>query len=293
MEKFREFQGRDLDECIREACAYFDAPREKLEVEIVQDAKSGIFGIVLARKAIIRARRVSLDEAVNRVMHPRGDAPRRKEPGKPHSRQSAPRPEQPADVEEAADVAEATEDSREAPPLADEMDRDAPEGFAARPLEELDPEELGRVASETVARLVGPVAGHDVPVTVDIVPGCVAVKVAWEGDAGLLIGREGQTLSAIQYLASRMVSHAFNCAIRVQVDIADYRSKQDDKLRELALSLARKAIETGRPCSTRPLSSYHRRLVHLALHENDRIVTRSSGEGAMKRVVIAPRRPGA
>ena len=57
MDDFKEFQGKSLDEAIRGACVFYDLPREKLEIELVQDAKSGIFGLVGARKAIIRARR--------------------------------------------------------------------------------------------------------------------------------------------------------------------------------------------------------------------------------------------
>ena len=64
MEGFKEFEGKSLDMAIREACEYYNAVREKLEIEIIQDAKSGIFGLVGARKAKIRARRAALREAV-------------------------------------------------------------------------------------------------------------------------------------------------------------------------------------------------------------------------------------
>ncbi|MDE7065523.1 MAG: Jag N-terminal domain-containing protein, partial [Desulfovibrionaceae bacterium] len=64
MEGFKEFQGKNLDDAISEACSYFDAPRERLEIDIIQDSKSGIFGIVGARKAKIKARRVQLRDAV-------------------------------------------------------------------------------------------------------------------------------------------------------------------------------------------------------------------------------------
>ena len=73
MDGFKEFQGKDLDSAIKDACSYFDARREQLEIEILQDAKSGIFGIVGARKAKIRARRVRLRETrARRQPKPRG-----------------------------------------------------------------------------------------------------------------------------------------------------------------------------------------------------------------------------
>ena len=68
MEGFKEFQGKDLDSAIGEACAYFNTTREQLEIEIVQDAKSGIFGIVGTRKAMVRARRAQLQEAVSSIL---------------------------------------------------------------------------------------------------------------------------------------------------------------------------------------------------------------------------------
>ncbi|MDR2696730.1 MAG: protein jag, partial [Deltaproteobacteria bacterium] len=92
------------------------------------------------------------------------------------------------------------------------------------------------------------------------------------------------------YLASRIVSRGMNAAVRVNLDAGDYRQRQDDKLRELALHLAAKVKNTGRPCSTRPLSSYHRRIIHLTLQEDEQVQTRSTGEGALKRVVVQRRR---
>ena len=74
MEGFKEFQGKDLDSAIEEACGYFNTAREKLEIEILQDAKSGIFGIVGARKAKVRARRAHLREAVESILGKKGAA---------------------------------------------------------------------------------------------------------------------------------------------------------------------------------------------------------------------------
>ena len=68
MDDFKEFQGKSLDEAIRAACSYFDAQREKLEIDIVQDAKNGIFGLVGARKAIVRARRAQLKPRVGSLL---------------------------------------------------------------------------------------------------------------------------------------------------------------------------------------------------------------------------------
>ena len=68
MDNFKEFQGKDLDDCIRQALTFFNAPREKLEIELIQDAKSGIFGIVGARKAKIRAKRAKVTENMQTLL---------------------------------------------------------------------------------------------------------------------------------------------------------------------------------------------------------------------------------
>jgi len=117
----------------------------------------------------------------------------------------------------------------------------------------------------------------------------VSVLIFDEENSGLLIGREGQTLSAIQYLVNRIVIRRHGNPVKVQINTGEYRERQDDNLRKMAIFLADKAKTLGRPQSTKPLSSYHRRVVHLALQEDESISTRSKGEGPLKRVLIVPR----
>ena len=120
----------------------------------------------------------------------------------------------------------------------------------------------------------------------------VSVLILDEENSGLLIGREGQTLSSIQYLVNRMVIRRHGNPVKVQINTGEYRERQDDNLRKMAIFLADKAKTLGRPQSTKPLSSYHRRVVHLALQEDEAISTRSKGEGPLKRVLIVPRGSG-
>lgn len=331
MDKFKEFQGKDLDECIKRSCEYFDCPREKLEIEIIQDAKSGIFGIVGARKAKIRARRAQLDTvedllgalqrdskeaekapvkkterekkrekpAADKQVAPKADARRSGDGARPKGQKRKPMKEMPdLGGNDKTQPALAMNSHAALPMPVEEVRFDAEledyaeseEDFLERPLEELDAVRLETLAKEAVGILIRPVAGREVDAQVEIGEGVVRVKVDWTGDAGLLIGREGQTLAAIQYLATRMISRGMKAAVRVQLDIGDYRRRQDDKLRELAINLARKARQTGRSFSTRPLSSYHRRIIHLCLQEEPDVQTRSSGEGPLKRVIIFARR---
>jgi spoIIIJ-associated protein len=367
MEGLREFQGRDLDDAIRQACEYFDVAREKLEIDIVQDSKTGIFGIVGARKAMIKARRVQMRETLDAALERNDQAPVRHNGeeatlaangrDKGHSRQedkpapakkSAPakKPEPPS-PEPAPDQENEEGESQtmfldklpEAPIYSDFpleprsaqrkagpgaqrgrhtsvrqlerpagkqakhgerasqesfsgkafVDESGTEGLPELPFEELDQERLKSMVLEAVQRLVTPVVG-DARYELHLADSRVHVSIDCGENSAVLIGREGQTLAALQYIASRIVSHGMSAAVRVSLDAGDYRQRQDEKLRELALHLAAKVKNTGRASSTRPLSSYHRRIIHLTLQEDEQVQTRSTGEGALKRVVVQRKR---
>lgn len=377
MDEFKEFQGQSLDDAIQEACTYFDASREKLEIDIIQDSKSGIFGLVGARKAKVKARRVQWNTAMEDILsqgppdtlgdsdrtdtvrgggqavqgkgRQRDEAKPRKQrtghtpkqtpvpaPSKliPPSVQATPLPidssaaptpaafsapplsETPRLAEKNVDDGAATEISsahrhsgRGRPrlassivpygPTADHTDPEAlplenfgddmGEGLQHIPVEQLDIERLHSLSAEVVSRIMEPIVGK-IPLHVSLEDGRVNIRMDCGEDSGLIIGREGLTLAALQYLASRMVSRGMNAAVRVQLDAGEYRSRQDEKLREIALSLAERVRATGKPHSTRPLTSYHRRIVHMVLQDEPDVQTRSSGEGPLKRVVVQRRK---
>jgi spoIIIJ-associated protein len=173
--------------------------------------------------------------------------------------------------------------------VQDLVDEGGTDGLPDLPFEELDLERLKSLTMETAQRLVSAVVG-DAQYELHLADSRVHVRVDCGEHSGMLIGREGQTLAALQYLASRIVSRGMNAAVRVNLDAGEYRQRQDEKLQELALHLAAKVKNTGRTCSTRPLNSYHRRIIHLTLQEDEQVQTRSTGEGALKRVVVQRRR---
>jgi len=162
----------------------------------------------------------------------------------------------------------------------------APQGIA-----HLDQEKLAEIAREVTRNLLLPLV-ENAQIEVTLQPDRVLVRIEDPENSGLLIGREGQTLASIQYLVNRLVSKRMDASVRVQIDAGDYRENQDERLRQIARHLADKATSTGRTQSTRPMSSYHRRVVHLTLQDDEFVFTRSKGEGAMKRVLIMPKRKG-
>lgn len=115
-----------------------------------------------------------------------------------------------------------------------------------------------------------------------------------QGDrSGLLIGRKGKTLDALQFLVNKIVSKALDKKIDVVIDSENYRSRREDSLTQLALKMGDKAKRIRKPVTTNPMNPHDRRLLHLALKGDESLETRSRGEGLLKRVVIIPKDQGA
>jgi spoIIIJ-associated protein len=107
--------------------------------------------------------------------------------------------------------------------------------------------------------------------------------------SGLLIGRKGKTLDALQYIVTKIVNKALDKKIHMVIDSENYRQRRTDSITQLALKMGEKAKRIKKPVTTNPLNPHDRRLVHLALKEDGELETRSRGEGLLKKVVILPR----
>jgi spoIIIJ-associated protein len=116
----------------------------------------------------------------------------------------------------------------------------------------------------------------------------VVVRVECE-EAGLLIGRRGETLEALEHVMLRMASRKSAGKIReLSVDVAGYRSRRDDQLRDEALALAERVERSGRRAMTEPLPAAERRVVHRALADRAGVTTHVAGNGSARRVIILP-----
>lgn len=112
-----------------------------------------------------------------------------------------------------------------------------------------------------------------------------------EGDQmGVLIGKRGQTLDAIQYLTSLVVNKYSDHYIRVKMDTEDYRNRRRKTLESLANNLAMKVKKTGKKFTLEPMSPNERRIIHSTLQKYKFIETHSEGEEPFRRVVIVPKK---
>lgn len=105
-------------------------------------------------------------------------------------------------------------------------------------------------------------------------------------DLGMLIGRRGQTLMALQYLLNVMVSHKTRARIPVMVDVEGYKRRRYEALQSLALRLAQQVKSTKQAVTLEPMPANERRIVHLALSGDSEVVTQSVGAGEARKVVI-------
>ncbi len=109
-------------------------------------------------------------------------------------------------------------------------------------------------------------------------------------ESGLVIGKKGATLDALQYLVSRIVFRTPGDASPIVVDAEGYRGRREDSLVDLARRLAEKAVRSGRPVPVEPMSAQDRKVVHHTLAEHPGVTTESEGDGTARRVVIFPKR---
>jgi spoIIIJ-associated protein len=119
----------------------------------------------------------------------------------------------------------------------------------------------------------------------------VAISISSE-DSGILIGHRGETLDAFQYLANLFINKGREVYIRVSLDIEDYRKKREDTLVKLAERAAEKVIRLRRNMTLDPMNSYERHVVHTALQSNPRIETHSVGEEPNRKIVVSLKNRG-
>ena len=111
-------------------------------------------------------------------------------------------------------------------------------------------------------------------------------------DSGLIIGRKGEVLQALQFITSQVVSRAYDTYIRVIIDTENYRERHKAYLEELARKTADKVVKAKRDFMLDPMSSYDRRIIHTCLQNRENISTYSIGDEPYRKIVISFERDG-
>jgi spoIIIJ-associated protein len=165
---------------------------------------------------------------------------------------------------------------------------------AVAPLSATDADNMLSITKATVEELLRHMS---VRATVEVTfaqpdePGQPApVMVSVEGgDLSFLIGRQAETLNALQLVTRLIVGKEVGQAAHVIIDVAGYRERRAENLRKLAQKMAQQAVSTGRRQTLEPMTPAERRIVHLELRESAEVTTESVGEEPRRKVVIIPR----
>ncbi|MQG39655.1 MAG: protein jag [SAR202 cluster bacterium] len=152
------------------------------------------------------------------------------------------------------------------------------------------PTDLVKVATDTLQKLV---ARMDVSVFVNLINvhneeiGGPSFEIDGE-DAGLLIGRKGQTMRSLQFITTMISSNKLEDQVRIDLDVAGYKSRRYDSLANLAYKVAEQVVDTGNSITLEPMPANERRIIHVTLADDQRVSSVSSGRGDSRKVTINP-----
>ena len=266
--KYLDMTGKTEEEAISRALAQLGLDRDEVSVEILERAKSGFFGIG-ASPAKVRVT-YGLEE-------PEIEVAPKAAPVAPEKKPEAPKPQAKPAVEKPAE-------KKPRPQQPQEPKK------PVEPAEQADPETAAGRA-QTFLQELTQLMGVQVSVAVNTdEEGNVRVNMMGD-EQGVLIGRRGETLDALQYLTSLQVNKGRGEYTRVTLDTEGYRARREEALIRLANRMANRAVKTGRRVSLEPMNPYERRILHSALQGNDAVTTHSEGEEPNRHVVITVNKP--
>ena len=177
------------------------------------------------------------------------------------------------------------------PPAAPAVDVAAgvPDAGAAGDAESGDAATLAGIALERILEAAGVNVTRTLRSAHDPDAGGPVIDLAGE-DSGLLIGRRGQTLQALQFLVTLIVRNRLDEDVRVVLDVENYRRRRESSLRDMSAKVADRVAQTGRSITLEPMPPADRRIVHTSLARHPGVRTESAGEGENRKVTIMPRR---
>ncbi len=260
-----EFTGKTVRDAIAKACEELDVEEALLEVDVLEESARGFLGLVGHRNARVRVRKRNILKEVLEVQ----DSETVELPTRP--------------------VIHPESEVRVLPKL--KVDPDRIEALTEGP-EEIDPEK-SKIANDAKALLEGILIRIPVEASVQasVTNGSVLLDIT--GDkSGLLIGKRGQTLDALQYIINKALNRESPLEDKTEiiVDTEDYRRRKHESLRDMAEKMSLKAKKSLKPMAFNPMPANERRIIHLILAEDKEVYTKSYGEGPLRRIIVYPRR---
>ncbi len=269
--------AKTVDDAITEALIQLGVTSDRLEYEVIEKGSPGFLGIGM-KQAVIEARRKpepepepEQEEISVKPEKPEIKETEKEAPVSAKKERSEKKPKKEKEVKEIKEEAKPEEPKREETVLAEVQDVtiQAVEEFLRNTLNAMDMEV--EIKSEIDS------------------DGALSINMTGE-HMGILIGKRGQTLDALQYLANRVANKQQEGYVRVKLDTENYRARREETLRHLAKNIAHKVKRTRRPVALEPMNPYERRIIHSALQSDPYVTTHSEGEEPYRKVVVTLKR---
>lgn len=267
--------AKTVDDAITEALIQLGVTSDRLEYEVIEKGSAGFLGIGM-KQAVIEARRKpepkeeKVEEPV--VEEPVVEEPVKAEPKKVEAVQPQKAAEKKADEPKKAAFEKAVEKEAK-----EEVKKETK-------LVEVQPQTIKAV--EDFLKNTMKAMDMEVELKTEIdQDGALCVDMSGE-HMGILIGKRGQTLDSLQYLANRVANKHQEGYVRVKLDTENYRARREETLRHLAKNIAHKVKRNRRPVALEPMNPYERRIIHSALQSDPYVMTHSEGEEPFRKVVI-------
>jgi len=296
--KVVEIEEKTIDGAIEKACRDFGVAREKLNIEIISEGSGGFLGLG-AKKAKIRASLLSFDmdfpmEEIKYPVSEENTMGRSSEPKpktKPSSNQETinkigqepqKKPQPAADQRGAVNFPRENNRSGASPAAAVESQRPA----SPSATEQTVPSTVALKARQLLEDILKMMT-FECEVSVSETNDTIVLNI--QGDkSALLIGRRGQNLDALQYILNKAVNRAEAERKMIVVDSEEYRKRREETLLKMAERIRARVKKTQKPMSLSHMNARDRRVIHLALQEDEALVTKSRGEGEYRKVIVLP-----
>ena len=267
--------AKTIDAAVSQGLEQLGISREEAVVHVVEQPSSGLFGMFHKKMAVVDISAPDEDVVVEEPS-PASEAPKVEEPVEETLSVAETKSEE--DTSKEASATETVSEEKANVPSEKKQSR---EDFVFKP------EEQKQTVEEAKAFLEGVFQGMHLSVTMECLMSEERILINLHGDGlGILIGKHGQTLDALQYLTNLAAGKSFRHHYFVLLDVENYRERRKDTLEALAKRLAGKVKRTGEEVRLEPMAAGERRIIHLALQDDRAISTESEGEAPYRYVVI-------
>ena len=269
--------AKTVDDAITEALIQLGVTSDKLEYEVIEKGSAGFLGIGM-KQAVIEARRKP-EEAAEEPDITFDFSIDEKKDTKKEKKDVKEQTEVPKEV-----VKEKVEERNNSEIEVTEKASTKREIVTVRVTEEAKSAVEGFLTDTLTAM------GMEVKLT-SVIEEDGSLTVDMKGEnMGILIGKRGQTLDSLQYLANRVANKHQDGYVRVKLDTENYRARREETLKHLAKNIAHKVKRNRRPVALEPMNPYERRIIHSALQSDPYVTTHSEGEEPYRKVVVTLKR---